>query len=59
MAGFSGRGNTYTDVGAEVLAARVAGVKSTIGKRFGRLINKLMEVGRSSASWGKWQTSND
>lgn len=59
MAGFSGRGNTYTDVGAEVLAARMAGVKSAIGKRYGQLIATLMEVGRPSSHWGAWQTSNE
>jgi glycine/D-amino acid oxidase-like deaminating enzyme len=59
MAGFCGRGNTYTDVGAELLAARVAGVESPLEKTYGGLIDKLMEVGRASAKWGLWESSND
>jgi gamma-glutamylputrescine oxidase len=59
MAGFSGRGNTYTDVGAEVLAARVASATSAMEMKYGPLIDTLMKVGRPSAKWKPWTTSND
>lgn len=51
MAGFSGRGNTYTDVGAQYLADQVAGVAGPIGKRFGKVIRQCMSPGRASARW--------
>jgi gamma-glutamylputrescine oxidase len=59
MAGFSGRGNTYTDVGAEVLAARVAGKTCGFEKKYGALMDVLMQVGRASADFGNWKTEND
>lgn len=59
MAGFSGRGNTYSNVGAEFLAARVAGVTCAIDKRYGGLIDRLLTVNRVSAKWDSWETSNE
>ncbi len=59
MAGFSGRGNTYTNVGAEFLAAKVAGVTSRIEKHYGKLIEMLLNARRASARWGSWESSNE
>jgi glycine/D-amino acid oxidase-like deaminating enzyme len=56
MAGFCGRGNCHSDVGAEFLAGRVVGVVSEVERRFGTLFDSLMRVGRASADWGPWHT---
>lgn len=58
MAGFCGRGNTYTDVGAQYLAGQVAGVQSDIERRFGSLFTTMMQPPRASAAWGPWTSSN-
>lgn len=58
MAGFSGRGNTYADVGAEILTARLLGKACEIQTRYGALMDRIMAVGRASAKWGGWTTSN-
>ena len=55
MAGFCGRGNCHTNVGAEYLAGKVAGVPSSVEKNFGHLIETLMRPGRDSANWGPWR----
>jgi gamma-glutamylputrescine oxidase len=57
MAGFCGRGNCHSDVGAEYLAGKVAGVASDVERRFGYLFETVMRVGRDSANWGEWHTS--
>ncbi len=57
MAGFCGRGNCHSDVGAEYLAGKIAGIASNVEQRFGYLFETLMHVGRESANWGVWQTS--
>ncbi len=59
MAGFCGRGNCHSDVGAEYLAGLVAGVESDVGKRFGSLIEKIMKVQRKAANWGPWHTTHN
>lgn len=59
MAGFSGRGNSYSNIGAEFLADRVAGNKGMIEQQFGDLFEKLMAVNRISAKWSSWESSND
>lgn len=56
MAGFCGRGNCHSDVGAEFLAGRVAGVQSAVEQRFGTLFDTFMRVGRESANWGPWKS---
>jgi glycine/D-amino acid oxidase-like deaminating enzyme len=56
MAGFCGRGNCHSNVGAAYLAGRVAGVVSDVEQRFGYLFETLMRVGRESANWRPWQT---
>jgi glycine/D-amino acid oxidase-like deaminating enzyme len=57
MAGFCGRGNCHSDVGADYLAGKIAGVASDIEQRFGYLFETLMRVGRESANWGGWRSS--
>lgn len=59
MAGFSGRGNCYADVGADYLAGKVVGVPSRTERAFGSLITQLLAVGRASAAWGPWKSAND
>lgn len=59
MAGFSGRGNCYADVGADYLAGKVAGVSSRTEREFGPLMTELLAVGRASAEWGQWKSAND
>jgi len=56
MAGFCGRGNCHSDVGAEFFAGWVVGVVSDVERRFGALFDSLMRVGRASADWGPWRT---
>jgi glycine/D-amino acid oxidase-like deaminating enzyme len=57
MAGFCGRGNCHSDVGAEYLAGLVTGAGSDVEQRYGYLFTDLMRVGRQSANWGEWKTS--
>jgi len=59
MAGFSGRGNCFADVGAEFLAGRVAGKASDIELRFGELFEPIMAVERPQAVWSPWYSSHD
>jgi glycine/D-amino acid oxidase-like deaminating enzyme len=59
MAGFCGRGNCHSDVGAEYLAGRITGVASDVERRFGLLFEQLMRVGRPSADWPDWKTTHD
>ncbi len=56
IAGYCGRGNCHSDIAAELLAGKAAGVKSEVEQRFGPLIEKLMAVGRDSANWGPWSS---
>jgi gamma-glutamylputrescine oxidase len=59
MAGFCGRGNAHSDVGARYLAARVAGVETEFDKRYRELIDRLMQPNRPQANWSPWTGSND
>ena len=59
IAGLSGRGNCYSNVGAEFLAGRVAGVVSEVEQQFGGLIDELLAVRRDSAVWDFWQSLYD
>lgn len=62
LAGFSGRGNCYADVGAEYLAGRLSGQPGVLETRHGPLFQTLLSVGRTSAQWGPWpgrQTSGN
>lgn len=51
MAGFCGRGNCHSDVGAELLVARACGVTSPLVETYGELMDQLMNVGRVEADW--------
>ena len=51
MAGFSGLGNSFTNVGASYLAARIAGRTGEVERRFGSTIQLLLAPSRESATW--------
>ncbi|MSP14683.1 MAG: FAD-binding oxidoreductase [Chloroflexi bacterium] len=59
MAGFSGRGNCWSDVGAAYLAGQVAGSSSPIEREYGALMRTLMAVGRPQATWPAWSSPYD
>ena len=59
IAGFCGRGNCHSDVGAEYLVAKALGTKSVVTQRFGSLIETLMQSPRESANWDPWQSEYD
>ena len=54
IAGFCGRGNCHSDVGAEYLVGTALGLQPAIPERLAKLIESLMSVDRSSADWGPW-----
>ena len=51
LAGFSGRGNCYADVGAEYLAGRLSGQPGMLATRYRPLFETLFKVGRPAADW--------
>lgn len=53
-AGFSGRGNCYSDVAAAHVVAMATGRATALNPRFSHLIDKLMAVRRPSAVWSGW-----
>jgi hypothetical protein len=57
MAGFSGRGNCYADIGAEYLAGRLTGHPGVLEQKYGGLFESLLKVGRPAAHWSSWQGS--
>ena len=59
IAGLSGKGNCYADVGAEFLAGRVAGVESDIERRYGPLMERMFKPGRDAANWDAWKTTHE
>ncbi len=59
MAGFCGRGNCYSDVGAEYLVAQALQTPNELTRRFGALIEALMQPRRATARWGAWQSAYD
>lgn len=59
MAGFCGRGNCHSDVGAEYLVASALGVEGKLQQRFGSLIESMLQVRREAAKWSAWQTVHD
>ena len=58
IAGLSGKGNCFADVGAEYLAGRAAGVESDIEVRYGALMEKMLRPGRDRANWDSWETTH-
>lgn len=57
MAGFSGRGNCYSDVGAEYLAAMAFDGDHSLAPEMCRLIEDLMAPRRAAADWDTdWET---
>jgi len=57
IAGFCGRGNCYSDVGAEYLAASALDVPAELEPRFCSLIESIMKPRRPTANWGDWQSA--
>jgi gamma-glutamylputrescine oxidase len=51
MAGFSGLGNSFSNVGAAYLADRAAGVRGEVEQRFATPIESLLVPGRESVRW--------
>jgi gamma-glutamylputrescine oxidase len=51
IAGFCGRGNCYSDVGAEQLAAKAFGRNPQLAADFSALIESTMAPDRTSANW--------
>jgi gamma-glutamylputrescine oxidase len=51
IAGFCGRGNCYSDVGAEYLVATALGIPSELEPRFHSLIESIMKPRRPAANW--------
>jgi len=56
MVGLCGRGNHHTEVGAEYLAGKLAGVVTPIEARFGALFERFTPPNRASARWGEWKS---
>jgi len=53
-AGFSGRGNCYSDVAAAFVVSQALGQPGALSESFYRLIENLMPVRRPAAEWGAW-----
>lgn len=53
-AGFSGRGNCYSDVGAQYVVGKALGRPSAVEEQFGPLMETVMPVRRPTAVWGSW-----
>lgn len=51
VAGFSGRGNCYSDVGTQYVVGKAVGTPSAVEEQFGTLIETVMPV-RRPAAWG-------
>lgn len=56
IAGFCGRGNCHSDVGADYLVGLALDVQTPVREQFGGLIDSLMTVDRESADWSAWQS---
>jgi gamma-glutamylputrescine oxidase len=55
IAGFCGRGNCHSDVGAEHLVSMALGLQASTQECFADLIESLMSVDRASADWAPWK----
>ena len=53
-AGFSGRGNCYSDVAAQYVVGKALGVPTPVERDYGLLIESVMPVRRRAAEWGPW-----
>jgi glycine/D-amino acid oxidase-like deaminating enzyme len=59
IAGFCGRGNCHSDVGAEYLVDFALGLRTALQPHFVELIESLMSVDRPSADWAPWKHAFD
>ena len=57
IAGFGGRGNCHSDVGAEFLVAQALEIETAFSKQFAALIESLLQVRREGANWGPWTSA--
>jgi len=57
IAGFGGRGNCHSDVGAEFLVAQALGIETAFSRQFAELIESLLQVRREGANWGPWTSA--
>jgi glycine/D-amino acid oxidase-like deaminating enzyme len=53
-AGFSGRGNCYSDVAAAFVVDKALGISNGVSAHFGPLLETLMPVRRPAAEWAPW-----
>lgn len=56
VAGLCGRGNCYSDVGAEYVVGVALGIESEVERHYGSLIANLMAVQRNDAQWDPWRS---
>ena len=59
IAGFCGRGNCYSDVGAERLVADAFDRPARLSQTGRSLIDSIMRPHRTAAEWGNWRCLND
>ncbi|HRW09064.1 MAG TPA: FAD-dependent oxidoreductase [Caldilineaceae bacterium] len=52
VAGLCGRGNCYSDVGAQYVVGQALGVVTPVGLQYGALLAERMAVRRPAATWG-------
>ena len=57
IAGFGGRGNCHSDVGAEYLVAQALRIETAFSRQFAALIESLLQVRREGANWGPWTSA--
>jgi gamma-glutamylputrescine oxidase len=57
IAGFGGRGNCHSDVGAEFLVAQALRIETAFSRQFAALIESLLQVRREGANWGPWTSA--
>jgi gamma-glutamylputrescine oxidase len=53
-AGFSGRGNCYSDVAAAFVVSQALAQPGLLGEPFFSLMQQIMPVRRPAAAWGAW-----
>ena len=58
IAGLSGKGNCFADVGAEFLAGKAAGVESDVEFHYAPLMERMLKPARAAANWDTWETTH-
>ena len=57
IAGFGGRGNCHSDVGAQFLVAQALEIETAFSLQFAELIESLLQVRREGANWSPWTSA--